>query len=812
MNTGSKNRSGEPSGSRRPGLSCAECRRSKLKCDRSFPCQACIRRGCANICPEGTLNATKGNKVLMAHAQRMTEQITTLKARVEELEEALAKTYDGDHPLLRRSPPSTTSEKDDDITDAIGSLSIGAHGQSKYHGESSSSEYFQDLLEASDDEEPVGHPNPYDLRDEIVHLVDAFPFGLKEHRYNKELFRPYIPPRSTAMEFVNLYYSDAAWMYDPIILQEFTTAILDPMYGSGNVPSVEGIHPHELAVFFIILATGLLSHPGSSMLSGKYHALSRAALSLEPIAVEATCSAIQAIFLTFRYLYNADRSYNEERWLLTGVCVRLAQALGLQRDGSNWDLSHEEIQRRRRIFWELFVWDAWGSLVNGRPPALALRQTDCLYADEVNPYINADGKPEFSWNTWKQRYAATCMKASADHVFSLFGPSYNALLELDKKIRNFIVPDYLHAPIDNVHLPLSWSQNPHIAIQQYCIMSVQESNLLYVHRSYFAQAIRQMPKNPLLHKYATSVMSTFRSARRVIAGLRGVYPISPRVVSCNWFFWSCTFSACVVLGALVVESPGCSLAADAMRDLKETVPFYEEGSQPGAQASVTMLKKLCSRASAAFESFRKGNDVEHHSNPAAVVDDLEVLSGRKTVITTSARSSASPTISSTAAIPVEATLARTAEAGLSQPGPSKSMDTFYDPVESHPNMSGFQAYSMHEGERFPGPAYPPTKDPTEGPMPMLSRYVQGNMNYFEPMYLSGQSNTSGLTMPNMPEHFSTTAEQQPSQPYDGSWHPPSSLGGPQQGTQGDGRQNMHFTQEHNQADVWRNFIGQYGAK
>ncbi|KAJ3497925.1 hypothetical protein NLJ89_g10285 [Agrocybe chaxingu] len=745
----------------------------------------------------------------------MSEQVTTLKARVEELEEALAKTYDGDHPLLRRSTPSTTSEKDDDITDAIGSLSIGAHGQSKYHGESSSSEYFQDLLEtqASDDEEPVGHPNPYDLRDEIVHLVDAFPFGLKEHRYNKELFRPYIPARSTAME------------YDPVILQEFTASILDPMYGSGDMPSVEGIHPHELAVFFIILATGLLSHPGSSMLSGKYHALSRAALSLEPIAVDATCSAIQAIFLTFRYLYNADRSYNEERWLLTGVCVRLAQAKGMvpigiclmkrykDDGGCVMDTMKQLLALMYgQIFWELFVWDAWGSLVNGRPPALALRQTDCLYADEVNPYINADGKPEFSWNTWKQRYATTCMKASADHVFSLLGPSYNALLELDKKIRNFTVPDYLQAPIDNVRLPLSWSQNPHIAIQQYCIMSVQESNLLYVHRSYFAQAIRQMPKNPLQHKYATSVMSTFRSARRVIAGLRGVYPISPRVVSCNWFFWSCTFSACVVLGALVVESPGCSLAADAMRDLKETVPFYEEVSLPGAQASVTMLKKLCSRAAAAFESFRQGDDIEHHGNPAAVVDDLEVLSGRKTVITTSARSSASPTISSTSTIPVEATLSRPVEAGLPQPGPSKPMDTFYDPVESHPNMSGFQAFSMHEGERFSGPAYPTTKGPTEEPMPMLSRYVQGNMNYFDPMYMSGQSNTSGLTMPNVPEHFSTSAEQQPSQRYDGSWHPSSSLGGPQQGTQGDGRQSLHFTQEHNQADVWRNFIGQYGAK
>ncbi|KAJ7046445.1 fungal-specific transcription factor domain-containing protein [Mycena alexandri] len=39
--------------------SCAECRRLKLRCDRVFPCASCIRRGCANLCPLGTLEKGK---------------------------------------------------------------------------------------------------------------------------------------------------------------------------------------------------------------------------------------------------------------------------------------------------------------------------------------------------------------------------------------------------------------------------------------------------------------------------------------------------------------------------------------------------------------------------------------------------------------------------------------------------------------------------------------------------------------------------------------------------------------------------------
>lgn len=88
--TDARTSSGESWTDRKAGLSCAECRRSKLKCDRVFPCQSCIRRGCAHLCPNGTLAATKGNKVLMAHANRLTEQVKILTKRVHELESALA--------------------------------------------------------------------------------------------------------------------------------------------------------------------------------------------------------------------------------------------------------------------------------------------------------------------------------------------------------------------------------------------------------------------------------------------------------------------------------------------------------------------------------------------------------------------------------------------------------------------------------------------------------------------------------------------------------------------------------------------------
>ena len=44
------------------------------------------------------------------------------------------------------------------------------------------------------------------------------------------------------------------------------------------------------------------------------------------------------------------------------------------------------------------------------------------------------------------------------------------------------------------------------------------------------------------------------------------------------FFWSAVFSACYILGGIVVESPGCPLAPAALAELERAITFYEEGS------------------------------------------------------------------------------------------------------------------------------------------------------------------------------------------------------------------------------------------
>lgn len=260
--------------------------------------------------------------------------------------------------------------------------------------------------------------------------------------------------------------------------------------------------------------------------------------------------------------------------------------------------------------------------MHGRPPALSIQHTDCRFPDDLDPFVKHSGEVELGFHAWKFRYSASCLSVAVQHVFSTRAPSYSALLQVDKKSRQFPVPAHLQSPIEGSESGRAWSSNPTRAHQQYCVICERESKLLYIHRSSFAQAIRAEPLDPLTHTFAPSVLATYRSACRLISSLKGLYAVHPDLCSRQWFFWSGIYSSCIVLGALVVESTGCTLAQNALQEMEQAVPFYEEGSRPcRPPATLAMLQKLLKRAQTSFAAFHAGYPhdntltVNHHQIP-----------------------------------------------------------------------------------------------------------------------------------------------------------------------------------------------------
>jgi hypothetical protein len=156
-------------------ISCAECRRLKLKCDKKLPCGSCVRRGCSSVCPNGSLTTGQGTRsadlvhlysttlilsfrFVLADTEQLHQKIAEMGQRIRQLEDALAIFQSGvtneTHPLLREellgikfgpevrnsgdpeSPRDTVAES----MDALGTLTIGDGGESTYFGRSAGSE------------------------------------------------------------------------------------------------------------------------------------------------------------------------------------------------------------------------------------------------------------------------------------------------------------------------------------------------------------------------------------------------------------------------------------------------------------------------------------------------------------------------------------------------------------------------------------------------------------------------------------------------------------------------------------------------
>ncbi|KAF7345605.1 hypothetical protein MVEN_01579500 [Mycena venus] len=137
----------------RGALSCAECRRLKLKCDKTVPCSSCKRRGCSAICPNGSLITGQGTRFVLADTEKLHHKVAAMSDRILHLEDALAVIQSTvttePHPLLTRellkikssielhSANEGEDEKalsDSEYIDAFGTLAIREDGAATFYG------------------------------------------------------------------------------------------------------------------------------------------------------------------------------------------------------------------------------------------------------------------------------------------------------------------------------------------------------------------------------------------------------------------------------------------------------------------------------------------------------------------------------------------------------------------------------------------------------------------------------------------------------------------------------------------------------
>lgn len=433
--------------------------RLKLKCDRVFPCSSCQKRGCADICPDGTVGPP-------GRAVRLAAEVTALLHRVEHLENVITElgqqarippplkleeavkrsttiTKALEDEIAGRRPRRTSSDGPDEENEysadegldavliGVGSLSIAESGRTRFLGTSAGSAYYEPVSYDDGDEEPAPGSPAAASETESTKPIIRYPFIQFGPTYHKaaevERLRAYLPPFEVAQRLGSNYWRFLAFQFTPLEEKVFWDDYLPAAYTRDDPRAT------KLACVFAILAIGSVFDPEApatpNASAHEYSVLCQATLGASRFLANNDLAASKALQLLANYYLNAHdlREGGETYYPILGMALRLLVTQGLHRDPTKFGLTDEvEINRRRRVFWELIGLERMQAFISGRPYMLSDRHYDTLYPSDASTYDRA------KWNIGR------LIGVIIDEAFAISAPSYGAILRLDQRVRDLV--------------------------------------------------------------------------------------------------------------------------------------------------------------------------------------------------------------------------------------------------------------------------------------------------------------------------------------------------------------------------------------
>lgn len=726
-------------------LSCAECRRLKLRCDKRVPCGSCCRRGCESICPCGILSAGQGTRFILADTEQLHAKIGEMSYRIRQLEDALAilqtsvsterhlllsdellKIKFGAESLPRSRKMQDEYEEEVDKTvqtiDAIGTLTLNESGEGAYFGRSAGSETLMAGEEGSSSEDELEESSREPLPTEIENLANLFPFTHKRKSKSHllELLEQYLPSHEHAWSLALSYIHHASYFFRAIKQEELLNTLLPNVYNTANQrvrtrininannvdsprsDGSDGAEPdnhgcHALATTFFIFALGALfdvNLPPYNSEADKYYDLGRAALSTRSIYDKPSIDTVQAIGLMATYHTLAGKKYSRDSaWALMGLTAKIAQSIGLHRDSARWNLASSMVDKRRNVFWELLTLDISNSLALGRPPSMNLSFIDCEFPIDEEATISNDGQIEDGFWRVKHKFARDVFMPITETTLTAKPTSYASVLNLDRKVREADIPSNLTS-IPDGDRSSSASLRVSYATQHRIVP------LLYLHRSFFAQALLDHPANPLLSPFSPSFLTAYRTASLSISVMKEFFERTPEIAMRIWFFLYHTFSSAMIVGTVVTRSPSSSFAPRAFQELLTAIELFAIAAKQSSRCRIALnvLVKLKEKASRAAAQYSAGIPQPLHSPIISddYNDELAIFGGQKRVLARKSKSQKLGTSTSMSDSPVSSDL------GLLSPSPNSPTDRIvgsgYQQV--HPMLLQFlQGVSFHSPPR-----------------------------------------------------------------------------------------------------------------
>ncbi|KZP18375.1 hypothetical protein FIBSPDRAFT_829421 [Athelia psychrophila] len=606
-------------------ISCAECRRSKLKCDKQIPCGSCARRGCSNICPNDIFTPGQTTRSFLPDTEYLHRKIFEMGQRIRQLEDALAilqsNVSSEPHALLveqllsvKSAPAGSSVQDEEDLEETLksfGTLTIGDNGEHTYFGATAGSEvsYYQLAgptlpAEESDPSSSVG--GAPDLLNNIASMPfmgDGCATDFATFESAMTMLFAGLPPRPRAWNLCETYLEHSSWYTQLATRRDLIEDVLTPVYNAKKEredPACDWEHcaqisPHKLAFLYLVFAQAVLvdlTVPAYHVDGETYHHYASAAMALRPLFDSPTVETVQAILLMAYYRSCAGERYTRESiWALGGLGSKLAHSVSWDRDPGRWHMDEKTVELRRRIFWEVYTADLFHSLTRGRPPSIELSYVDCAF-----PMCDEDDYDAQYWN-WKYQFMRDVFGSVVKLTLAAAPPSYKLVLELDRKVRDTVLPPALNVFLRTEDAQMYVSARVHM--KSFLLSSFRSSSMLFLHRSFFAQALLDHPESPLRSPYATSFLATYRAASFLISSTVKHIQRYPELFMRHWVVWTQLFSAAIIVGSVATKAPSSGMAPTAFKELGLAVNLYERAanSSDRTRTGLAILQKLKEKAS-----------------------------------------------------------------------------------------------------------------------------------------------------------------------------------------------------------------------
>ncbi|KOC17475.1 putative C6 transcription factor [Aspergillus flavus AF70] len=384
--------------------SCITCRRRKVRCNKKCPCVNCVKAGIECVFPPPGRAPRKSKR---PHDAELLLRLKRLEGVIEHLSEKNASLSTVPSPTQQRSGSAPTAEcpgsaepqsaepdgcpfdpkrKPRNLEHEFGRLVI-EEGRSRYVSNrlwaslGDEIEELQDLLDPSSSEDE-DHPSPASSSTHSTNH-DGFLFGFYSLSHSLRSFHP--PP-----------------MKVPLLWQAYLENV-DPLLPIVHKPSAKQLftnatdHPDSLdknsealllSMYFVTIVS--LTPEQCLTLLGEERdtAVSRYRFAVEQALSKANLLNTQSLMLlqaAVIFLVAVRREDDTKFvWSMTSLVIRLAQGLGLHRDGTNFGLKPFETEMRRRLWWHIGLLDIRSSEDHGTETQITERMYDTRLPLNIN--------------------------------------------------------------------------------------------------------------------------------------------------------------------------------------------------------------------------------------------------------------------------------------------------------------------------------------------------------------------------------------------------------------------------------------------